>query len=286
MPHELRERIESLNRDVRLILGEMGPLIDSASKLQWDRPTMGYLPLIRRAILCRQHEFLESICHLAEQERGYAAVPMLRPACEELIWAKYLCLIDEASANDLLLCLAQKEMHDSLAAQDGYLGRDGTISLGLFDHLKRLGEHQPTLHAQLSLLGRVLGWPERFVQHGAIPSIRWIAKTTQMSSMYKYLYHATSRYVHFSVGELLRRAWGTPDEITIRSHNFSEYWTAFALAWGLKLLTDTFLALQESLSKDGVIDPDIDGDKIIEAYKRTAEFGLVPIITKAELHWP
>ncbi len=44
--------------------------------------------------------------------------------------------------------------------------------------------------------------------------------------------------------------------------------------------------MHEYLEADGVIDPDAgDGGKILDAYKRIAEFGLVPIITRAELNW-
>jgi hypothetical protein len=55
--------------------------------------------------------------------------------------------------------------------------------------------------------------------------------------------------------------------------------------WGLKLLSDTYLSLHESLVADGVIDPEIDPAQILLAYKEIAEFGFVPIITPEELNW-
>jgi hypothetical protein len=85
--------------------------------------------------------------------------------------------------------------------------------------------------------------------------------------------------------ELLRRAWGTPERLSIQSTNFAEYWSAFALLWGLKLLSETYLTLHEPLEADGVVNPDIEESRILAAYKRVAEFGLVPIITPAELRW-
>ena len=212
--------------------------------------------------------------------------PLLRPACEELIWAKYLATIDKGSANELLLCLAQKEIHDSLVAQDGYLGRTATKEAGLLIPLERLTHHLPEIRRRLAILGNKLRWPKKFIEKGAVPSIAWLAKETGNTKMYNFLYHAASRYVHFSMGELLRRAWGSPAELTIRSANFGEYWSSFTLAWGLRLLSDTYLAMHEYLEADGVIDPGVsDGSKIMDAYKRIAEFGLVPIITRAELNW-
>jgi hypothetical protein len=58
------------------------------------------------------------------------------------------------------------------------------------------------------------------------------------------------------------------------------------LVWGQKLVTEVFLVLHESLETDGVIDVEVDENKIISAYKRIVEFGLVPIITPSELNWP
>lgn len=282
----LAEKIEALRKDVSVVLAEMKPLIDSAGRFRWDPSTMGYPPVIRRAMLCRQYECLECILHLVEQNRGYAGVPLLRPACEELIWAKYLALIDEVSTYNLLLCLAQKEMYDSLTAQDNYVGRAETKKCGLLDFLERLTKHQPKVRRMVKILGRRLHWPKNNIDAGTLPSIKWLAQRTGMRWVYDFVYHASSRYVHFSTAELLRRAWGTPDEVTIRSTNFDQYWSAFALVWGHKLLTETFLVLQKQLEADGVVDFEVDEDKIISAYQRIAEFGLVPIVTPAELHWP
>jgi len=176
-------------------------------------------------------------------------------------------------------------MFDTLKAQDDHIGRTRTKELGLLNHLEGANKAQPVTRSRLSRLGRKLGWDKRTVDAGMPPSTQFLARKTGMTSLYNFLFHASSRYVHFSSSELLRRAWGTPEEMTIRSSNFAEYWSAFALAWGLKLLSDTYLALHESLEADGVVNPETDGAKVISAYKEIAEFGFVPIITPEELNW-
>ena len=279
-------KIEHLRNDISIILEEIRPFIESAARFHWNPSTMGYLPLIRRAMLCRQYECFECILQLVEHSRGYAGVPLLRPACEELIWAKYLTLIDKDSANDLLLCLTQKEMFDSLVAEDNYAGRTQTTKSGLLEILNRLTLHQPTARSEISAIGKKLNWPKKYIEAKTIPSMRWLANKTEVKWVYDYLYHASSRYVHFSPTELLRRAWGTAEEVTIRSSNYGDYWNAFVLVWAQKLVTEIFLVLHESLEADGVIDVEVDENKIISAYKRIAEFGLVPIITASELNWP
>jgi len=50
--------------------------------------------------------------------------------------------------------------------------------------------------------------------------------------MYEFLYHASSRVVHFSVPELMRRIWGRPGEMTIASNLYEKYWADFSLYWG------------------------------------------------------
>ncbi len=216
---------------------------------------------------------------------GYAGVSLLRPACEELIWAKYLTQLDDGDANELLVCLSRKEILDALKAQDGRIGRARTKELGLLQQLEAGTNAQSMIRSKLSNVGRKLGWDKRTVDSSMPPSTQFLARKTQLTSLYNFLFHASSRYVHFSVSELLRRAWGTPEEITIRSANFGDYWSAFALAWGHKLLSDTYLVIHESLEADGVLNPEIDGTKIISAYKEIAEFGFVPVITPAELNW-
>jgi uncharacterized protein DUF5677 len=279
-----KENIRSLSDNVSFLLSEMKPVIDSSAKLAWQ-PSTGYRRVIFRAILIRQYECLESILHLVENERGYAGVSLLRPACEELIWGKYLTQLDEDAANELLLCMVSKEIFETLKAQDDHIGRTRTKELGLLHHFESATKAQPITRERLSCLGRKLKWTKRTVDAGMPPSTQFIARRTGMISIYNFLFHASSRYVHFSTSELLRRAWGKPQEITIRSSTFEDYWSVFALVWGLKLLTDTYLVLQENLTIDGVINPDIDGTKIISAYKEVAEFGFVPIITPEELNW-
>ena len=161
-------------------------------------------------MLIRQYECLESIVHLVQNDRGYAGVSLLRPACEELIWAKYLTHLDDGDANDLLLYLVRKEMFDTLKAQDDHIGRTRTKELGLLHQLDRATKAQPVTRSKLSSLGRKLGWDERTVDAGMPPSTHFVAKKTGMTSLYNFLFHASSRYVHFSSSELLRRPGERP----------------------------------------------------------------------------
>jgi hypothetical protein len=105
---------------------------------------------------------------------------------------------------------------------------------------KHLNEGQP----QLEALGRRLGWPEK--NNGVLipPSLpfSFLAKMVGRADEYDYLYQATSRYVHFSPQQLLRRGWGKKGRITIDSAHMSEHWASFALYWCFSIFFQTLLA--------------------------------------------
>src|SRR5262245_10313395 len=127
--------VEDLQKSVQEVLDTLRPLVDAASDLPWDMKD-GFVPIVRRAILRRQFDSLEVISHLVDQKKGYAAGPLLRPACEEAIWIKYLAGIERGDSEELLKCIMSEELLASLRAQDAYGGRAATKELGLVPHLQ------------------------------------------------------------------------------------------------------------------------------------------------------
>lgn len=123
--------LKDLRESIVHVFSAMVPTIQSAKERVWDPFTDGFLPIVQRAILIRQYGCFDTILHLNENSRGYAAVVLLRPAVEELIWCKYLDTINTSIANRLLLVMSQLEANDSLKAQDDYLERTATKELGL-----------------------------------------------------------------------------------------------------------------------------------------------------------
>jgi hypothetical protein len=274
--------VEELQANVQSVLNLMRPLVEAASDLAWS-PLDGILPVVRRAMLVRQFDSLEAIAHLIGAQKGYAAAPLLRPACEEVIWIKYLAAITPRHAEELLRCAANIEVLDSLQAQDTYAGRTITKELGLMSFLQDAPARQKTVSSRLRTLGQELGWDSRTIQKGALPSTWWLAKKTDQTALYDFLYRATSRFVHFSTAELLRRAWGKPGTISIRSIHFQDYWGVFALYWGLRLLLDALIDLHETL---GMSDVELNQAELLSVAEQIGAFGQVPIITAEELGWP
>lgn len=274
---------DDLRMAVSDLLEAVNGLVESASQLKWS-PDDGVLPLIRSAIFRRQYECLSVAVDLVDKSLGFAAVALLRPACEEFLWAKYLASLKIPDAENLLVCMSRKELGDSLKAQDGHVGRTESERLGLAGHIKRNEASSKVVTAHIKALGLKLKWEKRAVEDGKLPSIAFIAKAVDEIKIYRFLYHASSRYVHFSPAELMRRAWGKNGSMTVSSAHFTDYWGAFVMYWGAYLMTGTFSILFEL---GGTMDTThvLEADKLLSASRRIRDNGPVPIVTSEELDW-
>lgn len=279
----LESNIDGYRRAVREMLEALDAWVHASSQIAW-RPDHGVLPLIRSAVIKRQHECLTITVDLADRGQGFAAVGFLRPACEEFLWAKYLSAISQADAERLLTVLARSEIWDSLKAQDDYAGKTTMTHLGLAPYFKRMEATAKVRKAEVKALGSKLKWENRAVENSQLPSMAYIAKSVGETKLYKMLYHASSRYVHFSPQELMRRAWGKSGEVSVSSAHFADYWGSFVLYWGTYLLASTVSAAH-SLGAPSEVDAHLDADRLIAASTAIGELGLVPIITAGELEW-
>ena len=221
---------------------------------------------------------------MVSQEMGSAAGPLLRPSCEEFIWTRYLLTIPNATAEQLVSCITNCEIHTRLSAQRKAVGQDGMDQLGLTPYLQRSRESRSKVLDKLRQIGQTLQWPDTKTNNSELPSVSWLAKKTGNQDIYELVYSATSRFVHFSPSELYRRAWGHPGAISIRSNTFQPYWNHFCLHWGLTLFLRT---VAEISSYPGM--PDlyiVDDQTVTEAAINIGRFGSPPIITAEELAWP
>lgn len=276
-------RNETLRLAVADTLQAVEGVVEQASQLNWSAAD-GFLPLIQSAILKRQHECLSVAVDLVDKSQGFAAVALLRPACEEFLWTTYLAKLQRPDAEQLLVLMGKKEISDSLKAQDGYAGKSVSKALGLNEYITNSEASSKYRAAQIKKLGAKLKWEKRTVEGGQLPSVSFIAKSVGKTDLYKYLYHASSRYVHFSPSELLRRTWGKTGNVTVASSHFADYWGAFVMYWGVNLLASTYAAICELSGEDGLAGS-VDVEKLMTAAARIQEHGAVPIITSEELIW-
>ena len=255
----------------------------------WDRSS-GYLPLMFRSVIRRQFDSMESMLSLASIGRGFDCAPLVRPSCEEKIWIKYLLSIDRNIADRVLLCMGKDEQMKALRAQRTYSGKKAFKRLGLFRYLKKAEKEGHRLRRELETLHRVLSWPttERNNKgNWKLPNLYWLSRQVGEERTYDFIYHATSRFVHFSTIELLRRVWLDPNSktVSISPSNMHEYWSHLTLYWGFRL----FLGTLELVSESAIIDLRElmkHQDRFLKASREIGRVGMVPIITPMELKWP
>jgi Family of unknown function (DUF5677) len=273
---------EKLVTASKALIDGLSDWTDQISSFRWD-VKQGYLEIVMRAILRRQFECLTVAVRLVEDKVGFAAVPLLRPACEELIWARYLNQLRLEDARELIDCLIGSGLSRDLEAQAGEVGDKAMAELGLAAVLDGFRARKPSLQLQLRDLGQRLAWPERTVKKAEIPSTSFVARASGSQDLYRFIYHATSRYVHFSPVELARRGWGNAERLQISSETYEPVWGLFSLSWGSRLLGMTIQASLEAAHQTALPEPDF--AVLRSVFESIAEVPLIPLVTAEETIW-
>lgn len=82
------------------------------------------------------------------------------------------------------------------------------------------------------------------------PSVWAMAKDQDLDVLYSYLYHATSRFVHFSPNTLLKMAWYDPEneESQCDPDSFSKYYYQFVKFYSAQLLSSLINRFPEKIN--------------------------------------
>jgi hypothetical protein len=263
---------------------DIAPSIEASRSLCWY-PKDGLLIAFLRTVIIHQHECLSVMVCPETKQFAHLFVPFVRTACEELIWAKYLISLDREVAEALVQYLSSRNLFESLSAQKEY-SADSIRSLGLEEAFEACLRNQENVRRSLAEIAKRLKWKDRSGKR--VPSIKYIAKEVGLQKLYILIYHASSRFVHFSPHELMRRIWGKPGDMHISSSHFSKYWACFGVYWALRIYLDLLESLNSILgviSAEGTSSLDEDA-AILDAASKLGELGAIPIITAEELAWP
>ena len=126
-------------------------------------------------------------------------------------------------------------------------------------------------------LQRTYGW-----SGGVLPSADWIAERAGLRPLYEYLHAATSRAVHFSAGEIMRRGWGDPaGQMLTDNPGFRDHLAEFALHQLVLLFFETWKIVDAS--EAGIdLNADIEEAEVDGVVLHIAELGQVPLVHAAE----
>jgi hypothetical protein len=212
---------------------------------------------------------------MTKANTGHFGVTFLRPAFEELVWLDYL-RANMPMTKDLPLLMVRHEISDSLSAQNEYMGARTMHEGGFTQRFVKVNlALDRVTQAQIREIGRKLGWN---TSRNLLPSMQFLTRKVGRERDYKFLYHATSRYVHFSGAEIFRRIWGKHGKVDIGSNTFSDYWTTFALTWGFRTFLEVLICCGDLIDSRALHDEA--AEKILSLI---ASFLRVPIITQDEL---
>ena len=198
-----------------------------------------------------------------------------------MVWVRFLSTLDTDTSQRLLLTMANFDSLRSLVAQRTYAGDEAMIELWYStDFLNAAEEKLASVRRSMKELRTEFRW------QGDLPSSRWIADIVDEARLYDYLHSATSRAVHFSVGEIFRRGWGSPDGILITDKpEFREHCSEFSLDRLWRLLFETLNAGMPLLEKAGVSSSDaLTDDTILPVLKEVLALGIVPLVHASEWH--
>jgi Family of unknown function (DUF5677) len=260
------------------------PVVTSISELEWN-PKMGFWTVLCRCVLRRQYDALKTIVDLVANGHAHSAVPLLRPACEELLWLAFLRRLDPEIREAIIVAKSQIEVSDTVEAQLSEMVTGGLQELGFRTDFVRSIRHGRTgAEETIAAVGKTLNWRLRNGKY-QFPTVRMMARTTGHNIMYSVVYHSTSRTVHFSVAELFRRAWGDKRLLRITSNNMNRYWARFALYWGFGIFALTLLEIAEEFEKnDWPIGDVSDTDEFERLVDEWGSAGKIPIITPEEMN--
>lgn len=234
--------------------------------------------LTKRAALIRQRDALRAALSMSRTGHGAFAVTFLRPAFEELVWIEYLNK-HKSEADELIILILREAVGKSLKAQRDYISPKGMVAAGIpMSFVKRTLARQGVVKEALLSMGRKLGWMSGSNEQTG-PSLKHVATSVGRIKEYNFLYHGTSRFVHFSVAELFRRAWGHADDVTISTKHFERYWVDFALYWGSYIFLNLMSACESEI--DAPIPQEV-GATVLEVIE--SQLKQVPIITGGELN--
>ncbi|NSL85980.1 hypothetical protein ECE50_004000 [Chitinophaga sp. Mgbs1] len=156
--------------------------------------------LIKSAYV-KTYDFMMYLCQLRDLKHAFFQLPMLRGICEDLITLSYIKNQSIEIQNYILAKKRFDEMKKSSKAQKDFFDKYNPkqiipplINNTSFENILSVYRNS----------GLVL-------QEATLPKVFEMAKLTGLADLYQFLYHATSKAVHFDIFTLLSTGWGEID---------------------------------------------------------------------------
>lgn len=213
----------------------------------------------------KAYDFIRYICLLNDHKTAFFQIPMLRGICEDLISISYLLNQSCEKQNYLLLKNQIERLNKSTKAQKDFFIKNNKGQIVppiVFEDIDKCLDAYKSAGTKL--------------EKNNFPNVFKMAEQTGMMDLYKFIYHATSKSVHFDEFTLLSMGWGPIDREkgTIEAnfsykHDYAHYYT-FVLFYSSYLFIHQTKKFKEFLGLSKLIESRMLG--LEEAYK--------------EINWP
>jgi hypothetical protein len=188
------------------------------------------------AAYVKAYDFVLYICRLNDFKDSFFQLPMLRGICEDLIAITYLINQKEGHKNYLIASKNFDELKRSTKAQEAFLNKynPGQIVPPVLND----GKKELVLEQYIKA-GNLL-------EEAKFPNVNQMAHHTNLEDLYSFIYHATSKVVHFDIFTLMSTGWGDSDKVsgTIEP-NFS-YQHDYHHYYKFTLFYSSYLFLQQT----------------------------------------
>ncbi|MCX4976473.1 hypothetical protein [Streptomyces sp. NBC_00620] len=245
--------------------------------LIWDESDLDVRALTINNCMRRQRDAIEGAIALGDARQGHLAVAFVRAFLEERMWVTFLASMTHSEANGLLLVMGRWDARRALIAQRDYIG-DLDMTLHLWFPPGFVDAHAATLDDVKNELRQLRG---RWGWQGILPSAKWVAEQTSLLEEYEYLHSATSRALHFSAGEVLRRGWGVPGGALVTDKDeFREHLAEFAYDQLWRQHIGTIIGAADFLGDASISVPDdfFSEENRIKLISELTNLGRVPLV--------
>jgi len=267
----LAERVQALE-----VFAVIAAKMVSVGDLQWSAVDDDYRLLAINSALRRQLENIRATALLARQDLGHLAVSFVRASLEDVMYLTFFASLDIEHSQKLFRLMGSWDALRSLLAQRKYVG-DETMGRLWYsaDFLDQAQRSRDRVRTDLAVIQKEYRW-----SGGILPSGDWIADRVGHRDLYDYLHAATSRALHFSAGEVLRRGWGEPGgKVVTDKAEFRDHLSAFAIDQLWRLYIETWQSAMPLLEAAGIgSDDDLEFSEIEPALERMTTMGNVPLV--------
>jgi hypothetical protein len=244
--------VTNYKSDLTIVYSDLSQPIEKLNKVPLSDFTKQQFKSSVISALVKCYQFNLEINKKDGNQYSFYLTSFLRGICEDLISLKFLLRIQPEKREYILVEYMLYLMTSSVKAQNQFFEDQRPFQPTV--HVPNIGEivstHTETLNSLWQGLGHRKG--------KTFPSVEQMAIDSKLKLLYDFVYHGTSRAVHFSPNVLLRTGWySTSVEnpiIEFSVNNFSDYYSLFNSHYGTTLFIEfiksfkKYLGLEKSFS--------------------------------------